>query len=259
MKIDLTPTTAQNPAATGETTAVAYIAQELPKARRALKRARITGLILICFVAAYMGVISTTLKKFLQPKEAAQVASGMLVQHIESAGPALAVQVEREIPLLIRHVPDYVIGQLPAYRQEAEKMVETEFQTHCAAFSKDLGTQLDKLIDEHKAEIKTLLESANDRAALRKTLPDLEQAITVFLTNDSDGRAVSKHVTELAAALQEIEKRMDRLATASNLSPEELKARRSLALLAKVIQDKANIPEVAPSAIPVARKVTAQR
>ena len=247
----------ENPASPGETTALAYIARELPKARQALKRGRITGLILIAIVGCYMAAISLTMSKFFQPKEAAQVASGMLVQHIESAGPALAVQVEREIPLLIRHVPDYILGQLPAYRTEAEKIVEAEFQTYCDSFSRDLGTQLDKLISEHKADIKTLLESANDRAALRKTLPDLGLAITSFLKTDSDGRVISQHVADLAAALKEVEKRMDRLANGANLTPEEKKARRSVAMLAKVIQDNSKDP--VPTAIPVVRRATVQR
>jgi len=247
----------EKPAPAGEATALAYITQELPKARQALKRARITGVILICIVGAYMAAISLTMSKFFQPKEAAQVASGMLVQHIESAGPGLAMQVEREVPLFIRRVPDYIVGQLPSYRKEAEKMVETEFQTYCDSFSKDLGTQLDKLINDHKAEIKTLLESANDRAALRKAMPDLQLAIASYLKTDSDGRAMSQHVADLATGLREAEKRMDRLANGANLTPEEQKARRSLAILAKVIQD--NTKDPIPTAIPVLRRATAQR
>ena len=100
--------------------AAAYIAAQLPKARQALKRTRIIGLVLIGLVGSYISFISVTLVRFFQPREAAQIASGMVVQHIASAGPSLAVQIEREIPLLIRQLPDYVIRELPGYRREVE-------------------------------------------------------------------------------------------------------------------------------------------
>ena len=53
-----------------------------------------------------------------------------------------------------------------------------------------LGDQLDKLIDEHKAEIKTLLENASDRDAIRKTLPDFDKVINESLKNNVEGQAL---------------------------------------------------------------------
>ena len=55
-----------------------------------------------------------------------------------------------------------------------------------------------------------------------------------FVQNDVDGRELKKHIDDLAAGLKEVEKRMDRLANASDLSPEEKKARRALAVVAKI-------------------------
>ena len=249
MKPEQTPSTApQTPAGTGDA-AAAYIAQELPKARKALKRTRIVGLVLICVVGGYISIISLTLVRFFQPREAAQIASGMLVQHIASDGTALALQVEREIPLLIRQLPDYVIRELPSYRQDVELALEGELQAHCGALSRQLGKELDAQIDSHQSELKRLLEHPNDRAVLRAVLPDLDQTITSFLTTDADGKVVQEHITDLAAGLKEIEKRMDRLANGSNLTPEEQKARRSLAVLAKAIKDKTKVPEVASAPV----------
>ena len=103
--------------------------------------------------------------------------------------------------------------------------------------------QLDKLIDEHKAEIKTLLENASDRDTIRKTLPDFDKVINEALKNNVEGQTLKEHIDEVAAALKEAEKRMDRLANGSDLTPEEHKARQALALLSKVIQDTAQMPE----------------
>ena len=241
-------TTPETPAGTVDA-AAAYIAQELPKARKAFKRTRTIGLVLVCVVGCYISFISFTLVKFFQPQEAAQIASGMLMQHIASDGPVLALQIEREIPLLIRQVPDYVIHELPGYRQQLELALEGELQVHCLALGRDLGKEMDAQIDSHQAELKSLLDHPNDRAVLRTVLPDLDQTLTTFLTMDADGKVVQEHITDLAKGLKEIEKHMDRLANGSDLTPEEQKARRSLAVLAKAIKDKAKEPDLTPAPV----------
>lgn len=233
----------ENTALTGEAAASAYLAGLLPKARQTLRRTRIVGVVLICFVGAYIGVISTVMVRFFQPKEAAQVASGMLIEHAKSEGPALATQFENEVLTLLRGVPDYLISEMPNYRKTLQESLEREYEFYCASLSRDLGDQIDKLIDDHKAEIKTLLENANDRETIRKVLPDFDKVIDHFTQIDVDGRVLKKQIDELAAALKEVEKRMDRLANASDLTPEEQRARHALAMLAKVIEDNTKIPE----------------
>jgi hypothetical protein len=241
---------AKNPSAapekanlTGEAVLAAHLAEELPKARQTLKRTRIIGIILILFVGAYIGIISTIMVNFFQPQAAAEVASGMLIQHALKEGPVLAVQVEREIPNLIRQVPDYLITEMPGYRKQLEQTLETECEAYCSSLSQDLGNRVDKLIDEHQAEIKTLLENAHDRDAIRKNLPDFDKVITESLKNDTEGQALKAHIDELATMLKEVEKHMDRLANGKDLTPEEQKARHALALLSKVIQDNTIPPE----------------
>jgi hypothetical protein len=244
MKTEPSPAAAPKEAnLTGEAVVAAYLAQELPKARQILKRTRIIGIILILFVGAYIGIISTIMVNFFQPKAAAEVASGMLAQHVVKDGPILAAKVEWEIPRIIHQVPDYLIGELPVYRKELQQSLETEYEAYCNSLSKDLGDQIDKLIDEHKAEIKTLLENAGDRDAIRKTLPDFDKVIAESMKNDPEGQALRERIDAWAAALKEVEKRMDRLASGSNLTPEEQKARHALALLSKVIDANAKMPQ----------------
>jgi hypothetical protein len=243
---------------TGEAFVADYLAQELPKARQTLKRTRIGGIILILFVGAYMGVISTILVNFFQPKAAAEVVTGMLAQRVATDGPIIAAKIEWEIPHLIHEVPDYLIGELPVYRKELQQSLETEYEAYCNTLNKELGNQLDKLIDEHKAEIKTLLENASDRDTIQKTLPDFTKVINEALKNNVEGQALKEHIDEIAATLKEVEKRMDRLANGSNLTLEEQKARQALALLSKVIQDTAKMPEdVSAPAIKPTKPVSA--
>jgi len=228
----------------------AYLAEELPKARRSLKRTRITCVILILFVAAYISTITAVMVNFFQPKAAAEVASGMMVQHARSEGPILAAQIVGQIPRLIHEVPDYLIGELPAYRKQLQRSLETEYEAYCNSLGRDLGKKIDMLIDTHKAEIKILLENANDRDAIRKTLPDFDKVIAETLKNNPEGQALQQHIVEWAAALEVVEKRMDRLANATDLTPEEQKARHALSLLSKVIESNTQLPAgAAPSPV----------
>ena len=244
MKTEPSPAAApKETAPTGEAVVAAYLAQELLKARQLLKRTRIICIVLILFVGAYIGIISTIMVNFFQPKAAAEVASGMLAQHAMKDGPILAAKIEWGIPHLIHEVPDYLIGELPVYRKELQQSLETEYEAYCNSLSKDLGNQIDKLIDDHQAEIKTLLENAGDRDSIRKTLPDFDKVIAESMKNDPEGQALRGRIDEWAAALKEVEKRMDRLASGSNLTPEEQKARHALALLSKVIDANAKMPE----------------
>jgi methionine synthase II (cobalamin-independent) len=157
---------------------------------------------------------------------------------------------------MIHELPDYLIGELPVYRKELQQALAAEYEAYCNSLSKNLGDQLDKLIDAHKPEIKTLLENASDRDTIRKTLPDFDQVINESLKSNGESQALKEHIDEVAAALKEVEKHMDRLANGSNLTLEEQKARQALALLSTVIQDTAKMPEdvSAPATKPKPRK-----
>ena len=239
----LPPLTFDAPAPTGDAVAAAYLAEELPKARQSLKRTRIVGIILILFVGAYFSVISTIMVRFFRPKEAAEVASGMLARQVAAKGPVLALHVEREIPPLIGQVPDYLIKEIPGFRQQLQVSLESECDAYCNSLSRDLGARMDTLIDEHKAEIGTLLKNASDREAIHQTLPDFDKMITEAMNNNAEGQAAKERIDQWAAALKEAENRMDRLANGSDLTPEEQKARHALAMLSTVIKDNTQIPE----------------
>jgi hypothetical protein len=243
------------PDSRAEGAAVAYIADQLPKARKALKRSRILGAALVLVVGVYFGVITVITTNLFQPRAAAEVTSGMLSEHIAKQGPTLVAQAEKEIPILLRQLPDYLIEEVPRYREQIEHSLETELSAHCAILEREMGNQMDALIDAHKPEMKALMENANDRAALRKIVPDLERLVNNFLDGTSDGAGARQHINDLAAELQEIDHHVQRLADNKNLAPEEQKARRSLAILARAIKSKLEAPSSTTTTPPVKKLV----
>jgi hypothetical protein len=233
-------------APTGDALAAAFLAQELPDARKTLRRTRIAGIAIIIFIAAYMGTISTIMVGFFEPKTAAEVASGMLTQHVANDGPVLLSHVEREIPLLIRETPDFLIKEIPDFRKQMQNSLATDCEAYCNALSKDWGAAMDQYIDSHPKEIRALLENAADRDAIRKNLPDFDRVVTETFQKNTEGQAAKEHIDAWASALKEVDQRVDRLANGSNLTPEETKARHALAALSAAIQRQAQLPETAP-------------
>jgi hypothetical protein len=233
----------ENSMLTGESVAVAYLAQEIPAARKTLQRTRVIGIALIIFIALYIGTITTVMVKFFEPKAAAEVASGMLVQRVVNEGPTLAAHVEREIPQLIREVPDFLIKGIPDFRKQLQVSLSADCEAYCNTLSKDWGVQMDKFIDGHKPEIRTLLENADARGAIRRTIPDFGNAINDTIKINYEGQAIKEHIDEWAAALKEVEKRVDRLANARDLTPEEIKARHALAMLSTVAKNTTQLPD----------------
>ncbi len=236
-----------------EGAASAYIAAELPKARTTLHRTRIAGVVLVAVVGIYISFISITMVRFFQPRAAAEVASGMLVEQVIKHGPALVGEVEKEIPVIVRQIPDYIIQEVPHYRQELERAFDQEWQAHCRVLTKDVAQKMDTLIDDNKQEMKALFANSNDRAALRKIMPDLDLVVSDFLNQDPEGKRIRQHISDLAAELQEIQHRTDRLANGNNLTPEEQKTRHALALLSRAIKNKLDAREVSPKKLAQSR------
>ena len=247
------PSTAGKPALTAEGAAAGYIAAQLPKARKTLKRGRMVGAIMILVVGIYISVISVTTIGFFQPRAAAEVASGMVTEHLANKGPELVGQLEKEIPILIRQLPDYILQEVPRYRLEVERTLETELQAHCKTLSKEVGEQMDVLMDTHKAELEALTKTPEDRAALQKIIPNLDQIVNDFLATSPAGTNAGRHISDLASELHEIDQRVDRLANGKDLTPEEQKVRRSLAVLARAIKSKSDEPQT--TGVPVKKLV----
>jgi hypothetical protein len=232
----------ENTAPSGDALAAAFLAQELPNARKTLKRTRIVGVALILFIAAYMGTISTIMVGFFAPTAAAEVASGMLTQHVASDGPMLLLHVEREIPQLIHETPDFLIKQVPDFRKQLQSVLLTDCEVYCNAWGKDWSVQMDQYIDTHQPEIRTLLENASDRDTIRKTLPDFDQLVTETVRKNVEGQATKEHIDAWAAALNTADQRVDRLVNGQNLTPEEIKARHTLAMVSVIIKHHTQLP-----------------
>jgi len=222
---------------TGEGVAESYIAAELKKAKSALQRTMIVSVIAIVVVGGYLGYIATTFQQNLQPKVAAEIAASLIDQRVEEHGSALAEELQAKIPTLIADLPNYAKKELPNYRQALETQIINDLSTHCTEASEKLGNHLDGFLEENKDQIKDLLATGQDKAAVKDLGADLEKQFMEWLQESPDGgESITAKIDKSLAALKDIEKRMAKLAANKGLTPQEKKTRRAIAIVGKTVE-----------------------
>ena len=239
-----------DPAPPADTLSEQYILNEVAKGKISLNRTRIFSVVSLVAAAVYMGVVTVNLSQFLRPAQAAELARGLIAQRVEEQGPDIAAQLKQQLPVLISQAPDYAMQQLPIYRQSLEDQFDKDLTTNLASGSAQLDKNLDDYMATHKDEVKTVLASGADPAAA-KTLGDgiTQEFLGSLKTTQVDGESIQSKFDSSLESLTAIQKKMDRLANASNLTPQEKKTRRAIAIMTKTINRE--VPHLNPAA-PVA-------
>lgn len=226
---------ASSPASAAEAVASQFVADELAKARSSLKKTRLVGIILLVFVASYMSFITISLMNYLEPKSAAELANVKISEQVDERANDIAVQLKTKIPTFIAQLPDFVLGKLPEYREALESKMETDLTDYCLTASTQMGKQLDDFLVLHKDNIGHLLKVADDKEALKLLATDIEQELMSYLEEkpEGGGESIKAKLDSSLDALKRIEKQMDRLANGKDLTPQEKKTRRAIALVSR--------------------------
>jgi hypothetical protein len=220
-----------------EQVAVDFVAAELAQARSSLKKAQIVGIILLLFVGGYMTILTTKLKPFLTPQGAASTANDIIVTQVTERAPLIADDLKKRVPEMVARIPDVVIEKLPEWRMQIEDKVEDTLKSHLADHSVQFGKQLDLFLVNNQQQIGELLNSANDKEKLRVVMTSIELDVLSFLNVKFDEKESIKEKLDTALAkLTHMEKQMDRLANANDLTPQEKKTRRAIAIIAQKVE-----------------------
>lgn len=228
-----------------------FIETELKHAAAGLRNTQIVGAAILLLAGGYLLYVTNHFAESLRPNTASEIAEGMINQQLEQKLPELTDQIKTRIPEYIAQTPDYVLEQLPKYRQTAEDRVEAEMSKYCESTAKQLGTHLDTYLDQHKDEMKGLLQSANDPATLKTVGNSLNQEILGYLRErPQSGEALGSQIDKALAALIEVQKKMHRLATAKDLNAQEKQTRHAIAILTMSIDKPGVIPKLPEKMLP---------
>ncbi len=222
-----------------------YLLDQVQKERVGLSRTRLYGIISIAAVLAYMGFITLNLQQFLQPAQAAELARGVIAERVDTEGPQIADQVKQQIPILIGQIPDYAQQQFPTLREGLENQFETTLTENLTSSSDQLDKHMDEYLEAHKDEIKLALTSGQDNAAVSQLGDGLTQEFLASLKeNMVNGETVQSKLDNSLSSLTDVKKKMDRLANAKDLTPQEKKTRHAIAIMTKTINRET--PQVMP-------------
>ncbi len=216
-----------------------YILTEIKNTRAGLKRTQIIGTIVLLLIGIQLGYITMHFRESLQPHVAAEIADGMIMQQVNDRGPDFAAQIKQKIPEYLAQTPDYVLQQLPVYREGVEDKVEKTLTQYCEKTSQQLSQHVDTYLDTRKDQIKGMLTTPNDPAALQQSGQDLKQELLGYLKEKpASGESIQDQVNLTLASLQDFEKKMHRLAANKGLTPQEKKTRQVIAILSRSINDQ---------------------
>lgn len=211
-----------------------YIHTELKRARRSLLVTQAVALASVLGTLAYLGYITITLQRTLEPKNAAEVANGLISERVQTQAQSLADQTKERVPQLIAQLPDYALKQMPVYRASLETQIDSDLNTNFAQAAKAMDGHFDGFLKDNKTEVAALLRDGNDRQATRALGLALQGEFQKFLKTtpmSQNNETAQQKLDQTLVALQQVDKQLARLAANKNLTPQEQKMRRAVAIL----------------------------
>ena len=228
-----------------------YITQELVQARVSLQRTRIFTILALLLIGGELIYITAKFNRTFQPQNAAEIADGMVMEQVDDHGDQLSDAIKQRVPQLIAQTPDYVLQQMPSYRQALEDNVTGTLDGYFKSAAAPLGQNLDTFLAAHQDDVKQMLLDANDKATIQRVGEDLkQQMLTSLQTPQAGGPSVSGQINQSLQSLQEVEKTMHRLAANKDLTPEERKTRHALAIIAGKVETNKNQLAIPAGTIP---------
>lgn len=228
---DIVPVSVQG--VSGEGVAERYVAAELKKARATLRTTQIVTVLGLAALTLYLGYMTSRVVQYAQPEQAAEVATGLIAERVNVSAADMAEQFKTKIPGIIAQLPDHAIQKMPEVRQALVSRIETDLRSHAAQSSDEMGKHLDEFLATNKSQIQTVMEAGADRAALKSIGPALEQEMMAYLSIKpaKGGDSIRDSVNKSLKMLQTMKTETDRLTANKNLTLEQRKTRRAIAII----------------------------
>jgi hypothetical protein len=228
-----------SPVTSGEGVAERHLIREVEQARRDLRLAQIGGALLTLFVLGYLGWITGTLTRSLEPQAAAQIAQGVIAERVEMHASDLSGQLKERVPAMIAGLPDYALKEMPRYREQLEDQAEGQMQTYFTQAATQMDGHMDDFLTSHHDQIKEVLAGGQDPATVHQLGAALQKEFLDYVNAASvNGETLGSKLDQSLSTLGKVRQRMDRLAENKGLTPQEKKARRAIALLSQSIEEK---------------------
>lgn len=215
-----------------------FLVQELSETKKGLQNTQIYGSLFVFALMCFLFGISSGFASNLEPKEAAKIAKGLVVQRLDEAQPQLSEYLRREIPAFIESTPEMAKEQLPILREETEGLLEQELEKFAQSTSDQLDKALDAFLIENQDQFKTIILAGQDKETTDAVAREMREMFIAYLsTSESGEESIQQKLDQALASLHQIEAKTTRLANAKDLDAVELKTRRAIACLFQTIDE----------------------
>lgn len=219
-------------------TAELYVEEELKAVKKNLQNTQIFGSAFVFGIMCFLFSIANGFASNLEPKEAAKITKGLVMQRLEEAQPQLSTYLSTEIPSLIKQVPDLAAEQMPIIREDLETNIEAEIEKLANETSTQLDEALDMFLVEKQDEFKTIILAGQDKETTDEVAAAMRQMFLDYLTeNHGEDESIQHKLDQALVSLHEIQKKTHRMAYGKDLDAVEKKTRRAIACLFNTVNE----------------------
>lgn len=218
--------------------AIGYVEQELAATKKALQQTQIFGSAFVFVVMCSLFSIANGFSSNLEPKTAAKITKGLVSQRLDEFQPQVSEYLKKEIPTLIKGVPDMAKQQLPTMRENLEDQLEGEISKLAEQSSGELDRALDAFLTEKEDDFKTIILAGQDKETTDEVARSMREMFVQYLTeNHGEDESIQDKLDQSLVALKDIAARTHRMAYANDLDAVEIKTRRAVACLFSTVRD----------------------
>lgn len=216
----------------------AYLNDEIRELRSALSFTRIGGLVFVVVITIYLGTITNGFAKNLEPTQAATIATGLIAERVNDNIPTFQRYVKEQVPRMIERAPEYVKQEAPRLRQNLESQLDTDIRDYSKQTAPELASRLDAFLTQNKESVGVMLQRGQDPQAQTQLGANLKQMFADYLNETTvNGETLQSKIDQSLAVLTSIDERMRHLAANKNLTENEQRARRAIAILLRKVDE----------------------
>jgi hypothetical protein len=185
----------------------------------------IIGLLAILALCGYFGYGYNELNSITKPDQILAAAAGYLDEYSVEARKAAAVEVRKSAPVWAKEASKELVANMPTLREKTEESVAQYFDSQLQAGQNMTRGEFEIILrdnrDDFEEAINLIVEEGNSDEFVDQVLPIIEK---------NYGRDLKANVAKVLGGLQDMSRRIDKLARGKNLNPIEEQQRQILGL-----------------------------
>jgi hypothetical protein len=185
----------------------------------------IIGLLAILALCGYFGYGYNELNNITKPDQILAAASIYLDEYSVEARKAAAVEVRKSAPVWAKEASKELVANMPTLREKTEESVAQYFDSQLQAGQNMTRGEFEIILrdnrDDFEEAINLIVEEGNSDEFVDQVLPIIEK---------NYGRDMKANVAKVLGGLQDMSRRIDKLARGKNLNPIEEQQRQILGL-----------------------------